>query len=253
MSGALKLSPPGVLCFVPLIYNVGRCSSVDRVTLYGLDGPGIELRVWIPPGLKIFLLYVLSEGKKAKCRTVKKNTQKRIRWSKNRVQENILKNPGGGQIFRNRPFWPWGPPGLFQNGCRGIPEGKAAGDCRWPPTTIWLRGYRKSPAGCIFSLWACMLCSKLHFTFTCTLSIKILGFLFVTLCKWVYTWQQFAEIVAVYRCGVVWTYFDYPEDGSSKILLYTDTYIHTNTASCARKRNSSNIFEPQYNFCIKRV
>jgi len=37
-------------------------------------------------------------------------------------------NPSGGDIFRTRPDWPWGPPSLLYNGYRvSLPEGKAAG------------------------------------------------------------------------------------------------------------------------------
>jgi hypothetical protein len=43
-------------------------------------------------------------------------------------------NPGGGEIFRTRPDWFWGPPSLLYNGYRVFPGGKAAGAWRWPPT-----------------------------------------------------------------------------------------------------------------------
>ena len=43
-------------------------------------------------------------------------------------------NSGGGEIFRNRPHRPWGPPSLLYNGYRVFPGGKAAGAWRWPPT-----------------------------------------------------------------------------------------------------------------------
>ena len=43
-------------------------------------------------------------------------------------------NPGGGEIFRTRPEWPWDPPSLLYNGYRVFPGGKAAVNCRWPPT-----------------------------------------------------------------------------------------------------------------------
>jgi hypothetical protein len=43
-------------------------------------------------------------------------------------------NPGGGEIFRNRPERPWGPPSPLNNGYRIFPGGKAAGAWRWPPT-----------------------------------------------------------------------------------------------------------------------
>jgi len=39
-------------------------------------------------------------------------------------------NPGGGEIFRNRPDRPWGPPILLYNGYRVVPGGKAAGTWR---------------------------------------------------------------------------------------------------------------------------
>ena len=34
------------------------------------------------------------------------------------------KNPGGGEIFRTCPHWPWGPPSLLYNGYRVFPGGK---------------------------------------------------------------------------------------------------------------------------------
>ena len=36
-------------------------------------------------------------------------------------------NPGGGEIFRNRPDRRWGQPSLLYNGYRVFPGGKAAG------------------------------------------------------------------------------------------------------------------------------
>jgi len=42
----------------------------------------------------------------------------------------------GGEIFRTRLDWHWGPPSLLCNGYRFIPGGKAAGAWRWPHTTI---------------------------------------------------------------------------------------------------------------------
>ena len=35
--------------------------------------------------------------------------------------------PGGEEIFRTCPDWPWGPPSLLYNGYRVSPGGKAAG------------------------------------------------------------------------------------------------------------------------------
>jgi len=33
-------------------------------------------------------------------------------------------DPGGGEVFRNRPDRPWGPPSLLYNGYRVFPGGK---------------------------------------------------------------------------------------------------------------------------------
>jgi hypothetical protein len=40
--------------------------------------------------------------------------------------------PGGGELFRTRPYWPWGPPSLLCNGYRVFPGGKATGAWFWP-------------------------------------------------------------------------------------------------------------------------
>jgi len=47
-----------------------------------------------------------------------------------------LSFPGGGEIFRTCPDWPWGPPSLLYNGYQVFPRGKAAGAWHWPPTPI---------------------------------------------------------------------------------------------------------------------
>jgi hypothetical protein len=52
-------------------------------------------------------------------------------------------NPGGGEIFRTRPDWPWGPPSLLYNGYRAFPGGKAAEACCWPPTPFQCRGQER--------------------------------------------------------------------------------------------------------------
>jgi hypothetical protein len=44
-------------------------------------------------------------------------------------------NSGVGEIFRNRPDRPWGPPTLQYNEHRVLPRGKANEERRWPPTT----------------------------------------------------------------------------------------------------------------------
>jgi hypothetical protein len=45
-------------------------------------------------------------------------------------------NPGGGEIFRTCPDWPWGPPSLLYDGYLVFPGGKVAGKWRWLPTPI---------------------------------------------------------------------------------------------------------------------
>jgi hypothetical protein len=35
-------------------------------------------------------------------------------------------NPDGGEIFRTRPDWAWGPPSLLYSGFRVFPGGKSA-------------------------------------------------------------------------------------------------------------------------------
>jgi hypothetical protein len=43
-------------------------------------------------------------------------------------------NPGGGNIFRTRQEWPWGPHNLTYEYNALFPGGKADGAWRWPPT-----------------------------------------------------------------------------------------------------------------------
>jgi len=43
-------------------------------------------------------------------------------------------NPGGGEIFRTCPDWPWGPPSLLHNEYRVFTGSKVAGEWCWPPT-----------------------------------------------------------------------------------------------------------------------
>ena len=46
-------------------------------------------------------------------------------------------NPGGGDIFRTCPDWPWGPPSLLYNGYPDFPGGKErpGRDADPPPTS----------------------------------------------------------------------------------------------------------------------
>jgi len=46
----------------------------------------------------------------------------------------LLFSPSGGEIFRNRPDRPWGPPNLLYNAYRVLPWGKEAGACCWSLT-----------------------------------------------------------------------------------------------------------------------
>jgi len=41
-------------------------------------------------------------------------------------------NPGGREISRTSPDWPWGPTSFLYNGCRVTAGGTAAGAWRWP-------------------------------------------------------------------------------------------------------------------------
>jgi hypothetical protein len=41
-------------------------------------------------------------------------------------------NSGGGEIFRNRPDRPWGPPSHLYNGYRVVPEGNPPGAAASP-------------------------------------------------------------------------------------------------------------------------
>ena len=110
--------------FTVIISNLnqsGRDSSVGITTRYRLDGPGIGslsipvarclerrsvgarllgLRVRIPPGAWMLVLCVVSTDK-AKCRTIKKKEQVRMK-NKMSTRENKI-NRGGGEIFRTGP------------------------------------------------------------------------------------------------------------------------------------------------------
>ena len=65
-------------------------------------------------------------------------------------------NARGGDIFYTRPDRRWGPPSLLDM-CRA-PFPVQSG-------LIWCRGYRKSRAMTVLTLWAFMACSRANFTF----------------------------------------------------------------------------------------
>ena len=79
----------------------------------------------------------------------------------------------GGEIFRTRPDLSWGSPSLLYNGYRDFPGDKAAGACRWPPTPIYRRGWRKSRVIHLLPLWAFVGCSRESFTFTFTFFVRL--------------------------------------------------------------------------------
>jgi len=69
------------------------------------------------------------------------------------------------EIFRTRPERPWGPPSLLYNMCRIFPGGKTAEAWRWPPIYFQRRGYRKSRAILVLSLWTSVSSSRVNFIF----------------------------------------------------------------------------------------
>jgi hypothetical protein len=112
------------------VCSLDRDNSVGIATRCGLLGPGIEscrsqwprglrcrsaaarllrLRVRIPPGAWMFVLCVLSEDNKAKCRTV--NTKKQV-W----CTREFKKSRGG---FLHPSRLALGPPSLLYSGSRG--------------------------------------------------------------------------------------------------------------------------------------
>jgi len=61
----------------------------------------------------------------------------------------------GGEIFRNWPDWPWGPPSLLYNGYWVIPTGKAARTWHYPPPSSAevrerVELYLSSPSGLLW-------------------------------------------------------------------------------------------------------
>ena len=70
------------------------------------DGRLLRLRVWIPLGAWIFVLFHCKD-KKAKP-------------GQRRTDKEQKNNPGGGEIFRARSDRPWGQPSLLYNGYRSL-------------------------------------------------------------------------------------------------------------------------------------
>ena len=81
----------------------------------------LELRIRIQQRVRIFVLCVLYNKDKSQSQD---NQDKAIE-KKCRENKNI---PGGGQIYRNLPYKPWGPISFLYNGATGLfHKGKAAG------------------------------------------------------------------------------------------------------------------------------
>ena len=70
-------------------------------------------------------------------------------------------NPGGGEIFRTPPDWPW----VF-------PRGKAAGAWRWLPTTP--SADVKERVEPLLPLWTVVVCSRENFAFYLHFAYNIL-------------------------------------------------------------------------------
>ena len=62
-------------------------------------------------------------------------------------------NPGGGEIFRTCPDWPWGPPILLYNGYRIFPGVKRGRGVTLTPHPLLVPWSRKSRAILLLPLW----------------------------------------------------------------------------------------------------
>jgi len=67
-------------------------------------------------------------------------------------------NSGMGEIFRNRPDQPWGPPSLLYNGYWVFPRGKERPECD-PLLPLWTVWSVQNPSAC----------TRVRFTFTFTI------------------------------------------------------------------------------------
>jgi len=80
-------------------------------------------------------------------------------------------NPGGDEIFRTRPYRPWGPPSLLYNGYRVFPGSKERPGRDVDPSPLLVPWSRKSRAIPLLPLWAIRpvqslsACTKVHFTY----------------------------------------------------------------------------------------
>jgi len=63
-------------------------------------------------------------------------------------------NPGGGEIFRTCPDWPWGPPSLLYNGYRVFPGSKERPGHDADPSPLLVPWSRKSRVKSLLLVWA---------------------------------------------------------------------------------------------------
>jgi len=83
-------------------------------------------------------------------------------------------NPGGSEIVRTYPDWPWGPPSLLYNGYRVFPGVKSGWGMTLTPHPLLMPWSRKNRAIPLLPLWgvrpvqSLSACTTVHCTFTYT-------------------------------------------------------------------------------------
>ena len=80
-------------------------------------------------------------------------------------------NPGGGDIFRTCPDWPWGQPSFLYNGYRVFQGVKCSRGVMLTPHPLQVQRSKKSRDITVLPLWAVQpvqslsACTRVHFTF----------------------------------------------------------------------------------------
>ena len=88
-------------------------------------------------------------------------------------------NPGGDEIFRTCPDWPWGPLSLLYNGYRIFPGGKErpGRDADPSPTSSAVvmkeQNYTSTPLWNAQPVQSFSACTRVHFTFTFTFTVHL--------------------------------------------------------------------------------
>ena len=127
-------------------------------------------------------------------------------------------NPGGGEIFRNRPDWPRGPPSLPYNGYRVYYPGVKRLECDAnhppphpppPPGSGMGRAILQSP------FYACLACSGTVFTFYC-------GNLWGSGCH-----SSQKQILSHHFCPQLVHAHSEQDDNSDLLALYMTSYANT--------------------------